>query len=231
MATVNEVYANGRVIATGKDRRGYSTVTMVIRGRRPSVIRFVVDNLSSSIGVGDNISVKGHTKAYSYHNEIHDKWTSVQYFIADSIEKNETEIMEHFGVPGRYYKDSHFRAYVSGEVTGTIETRDPKWGKLTVKVDGTGVDQRPSYITMSYFISRRLPAFDYQRGDKVCVVASISTPQKELDGRTINFENLIIEDIVKVDAANKQEKTSADGFLDDVGAGEEENNYGEGKEV
>lgn len=196
--TVNKVYATGKVIGTGKDRRGYSAITIVIRGRKPAVVRFVVDRLDPKIGIGDNISVEGYTKAYSYHNEIQNRWTTIQYFVATSVKKNPTELMDVFGVQGRYYKESNFRAYVKGEVTNTIDTRDPNWGKLTVKVDGVGEDKRPSYITMSYYKSTHLPPFDYERGDVVCVAASISTPQKELEGRTVNFENIVIEDIVKV---------------------------------
>lgn len=205
MESVNEVKACGRIIATGKDRRGYSTVTIVIRGIKPAIVRFVVDNLSSSIGVGDNVQIKGYTKAYSYHNEIQDRWISVQYFVAESIEKRPTALMERFGVEGRYHTESRFEAYFQGEVTNTLDTRDPNWGKLTIKVDGTGRDRRPSYITLSYFKSKRLPAFDYLRGDKVCVYASISTPQKEFEGRTVNFENLVIEDIVRIEAVPREE--------------------------
>jgi hypothetical protein len=132
--------------------------------------------------------------------------------------------MERFGVEGRYHTESRFAAYFRGEVTNTLDTRDPNWGKLTIKVDGTGRDKRPSYITLSYFKSRRLPAFDYLRGDKVCVYASISTPQKEFEGRTVNFENLVIEDIVRTEAVPREEakkeepKIEAKGaFLGDLG--------------
>ena len=197
MTTVNEVFATGKIISTGRDNRGYSSITIVIRGRHPAVVRFVVDKLNSGIGVGDSVTIKGHTKAYSYYNEIQERRTYVQYFVADELTKNETELKEKFGIEGHHYKESSFRAYVAGEVYGSLETSDPKWCKLTVKVDGIGKDQRNSYITFSYFRSKRLPDFDYKKGDKVYLVASITTPQKELNGRTVNFENLVIEDIVK----------------------------------
>ena len=82
-----------------------------------------------------------------------------------------------------------------------MDTKDPNWGKLTVRVDGVGGDQRPSYIQMSYHKDRFLPPFDYRKGDEVCIVASISTTEKEFEGQSVYFENLIIEDIVRVSRA------------------------------
>lgn len=217
MQTANEVHARGKIIATGKDRRGYSTITMVIRGRRPAIIKFVVDNLKSNIGIGDSVTVDGYTKAFSYHNEIQNKWTSVQYFVATSVKKNQTELKEKFGVESRYYGESSFRAYYAGEVSRRIDTNDPKWGKLTIKVDGTGEDKRASFITLSYLKTRMLPPFDYEKGDEVYIAASVNTPQKEIDGRTVNFENLTVEDIVKIKKVTEEKKQeTGNGFLDEV---------------
>ena len=204
MQTVNEVIATGKIIGTGKNGLGYSTITMVIRGIKPAIIKFVVGNLAPEIGIGDNVTVKGYTKAYSYHNEIKDRWVSVQYFVALEIKKNQPDLKERFGVEGRHYRNTFFQAYIAGTVTNTIETNDPNWAKLTVKVDGVGEDKRPSYITLSYLLNHRLPEFDYQRGDEVYISASISTPQKEFEGKVVNFENLIIEDIVKAEAKESE---------------------------
>lgn len=215
MVSVNEVLAKGKIIATGKDRRGYSTITIVIRGKRPAIVRFVVDNLPSSIGMGDYVRVKGHTKAYSYYDDIQNKWTSVQYFVADELEKCQTELMEKFGVEGHYFGDASFRAYFAGEVTNTMETNE-NWGKITVKVNGVGVDKRLSYVTLSYLRSYRLPEFKYERGDQVYISASINTPQKEFDGRTVNFENLIVEDIVKNPESEKTAEEEQKNDMTDV---------------
>ncbi len=200
MQNVNEIIAAGRIVNIGRNQYSHPAITIVVRGRRPAFIHFAFKDgwLDPDLAVGDSVRVKGHCKAYRYHNEVFDRMATIQYFIADEIERDETEMKKRFGIAGKFPEPSHCRAYFAGEVANKLDTKDPKWGKLTVKVEGQGNDPRPSYIQMSYYKDWNLPPFDYEKGDKVCVVASISTPQKELDGVKVNFENVVVEDIVKI---------------------------------
>lgn len=177
--------------------------------------------MNSGIGINDYVNVDGYVRAFNFYDEMRGRWTSYQEIIATKIEKADTELKKRFGVEGRYVCDSMFRAYMRGTVTNALQTSDKNWGKITIKVDGTGRDKRPSYVTFSYFISYHLPAFKYEKGDEVCLYASISTRDKEIDGVTRHFENLVIEDIAKiksVQAPKKEEKeepqTAEYGFSD-----------------
>ena len=199
MKSINEVNAVGRIIETGMDQYGHAAITVAIRGKRLAFLNFAIkDGLDPDLGVGDSVRIKGHCKAYRGYSQTRQGMANIQYFVADEIEREVSEMEKRFGIAGRF-PPSHCRAYFAGEVMSSFVTRDPQWGKITVKVDGQGDDPNPSFIQLSYRNSWNFPPFDYERGDKVCIVASISTPQKELNGVQVKFENFVIEDIVRVE--------------------------------
>ena len=224
--TLNEVHAEGRIIGTGKNYRGYYTVRLFIRGRKNAIVSFVVDAMDSSIRYGDYVKIDGFTRSYGYQQEPYAdgqprKWVNVQEFVAVHVEKiEETEMMQKFGLEGRYYDAAFFRAYIKGEVTTALNISD-RYAKLVVKTSGGGTDRRPSYIVLNYQKGGHwLPAFDYAKGDVVCVVASVYTTDKDLRGEQVHFENLVVEDIVRVFEAPRDAAPTPARVMPSVGKNE-----------
>ncbi len=196
----NKFHARGRITSVGMDNMGHISFTIVIRGKKPDIIRITPAHpLSQEIRLHSNVVIEGHIRAFSYMNPIRNKYVTVQYLVADKVEPDVPYLTKLYGVPARHCAPSEFFAEIQGEVTRVIQTQNPDWGKLRIRTDSMETDRRPSVIEVSYYKRLNLPAFDYEPGDKVLLWASIRTQQKEIDGSTVIFENLQVEDIVRLD--------------------------------
>ena len=164
----------------------------------------------SGFEVKDHVRIAGFCRAYGFYNESLGKPSYNQYFVAQTIEKDTTELEEKFGMAGRYYNTPFFRMYTKGIVESIIDTGNERWKKLKVRTCSHGIDQRQSTITFSYYTGGDLPECSYKRGDIVCLSASVSTPQKDMNGQKVSFENLTIEDIVLAEDAYVPKVTEFD---------------------
>ena len=207
LETVNEVVATGRMIWNGRNERGYPSFRLAVRdgfSDKPSVIYFTLGEnlmLDPSIRYNSYIHVKGYVKAFYYLNDMRQKYTAYQEFVATEVEKADSELHMRFGTEGRYVADSLCRIYVLGEVYSVAKPKEDNnhWGRITIKVNGTGRDRRPSTIPFNYYMGFYLPELNFKKGDVVCLCASVKVRDKEVDGSNVHFENLVVEDIAKIE--------------------------------
>ena len=68
---------------------------------------------------------------------------------------------------------------------------------------------------MGYFKRGRLPEFDYKPGDNICVYTSVWTPKKEVDGKTVFYENLTVEDVVRISRAPEDTEQATEEKVED----------------
>lgn len=218
----NRFEACGKVIDTGIGRNGYPFIRLVIKvGERRIVIEngvrrdetrkafvnFRMDKIPSDIRVTDYVKVNGYISANSYYNDELRRYMSFQEFIVTDIRHNESELSQQFGQKGKYVTESYFRAYLKGYVRSAV--KNGEWRNLVIEVPGGGEDKRTSMVRAGYYASKSLPPFDYKNGDEVCLYAGITTSNKIDDnGVERHYENLVIEDIVKIEKDPPEKKAS-----------------------
>ena len=206
--TVNEVIARGRIVRTGIGRMGYAEIRLAIRGYEPIYVNFEVSALDPSIKIGDYVLVKGYTVGYSPYDDVNGRRYYVQYFVATEFQKDLPELTKHFGVRATNLSDdTMFHAFMKGVIESVTDS-GKDWGNIRIRVNNSSDDQRPSRILLGYH-KRRIRNFDIQRGDIVCLFASLHTETKDVNGQPRDFEDLRVEDIVKVgesDEFRRQER-------------------------
>ena len=221
----NRVEVQGKVVGIGKDHMGHDTITILVvrpKGRpsqrtaiaptgdkEKSFVRFALkDPLEFEVRHNDHVRAEGFTNAYSYRDDSGDKWTYVQYFVADKFERQKTKLMDAFGVEGKFYDASYFKGFYRGEVMSVIRTKNSPFARLVVRTPETG-QQRSSTLRFTYLTTGRLPDIKkFEKGDEVCVAAGINTPQREVDGKLRSMENLFVEDIAIIKKHEPQEEAA-----------------------
>lgn len=198
----NKFEAAGKVIYLGVDRMGHKSMTLVMKGSSKEQKRVTIncdDAILSDIKYGNHVKVKGYFNAFSYFNEARKKESNIQVCVATSVEKDISDLDKVFGKPGKYYSDSYFKIYISGEITDLKETGHKSWAKMEVKTGRGSYDDRNSFISLSYHKNMKfMPAFSsFKVGEQVYIAASMYTPSKEFNGEQVYFEDLIIEDIYR----------------------------------
>lgn len=208
----NSFECSGLLIETGVNSMNKASITVLIRnpGKEPKPVEFTLMHpLSGDIRRRDHVKVKGHIRSYSRYNSVREKNVQIQTFMADSVEKAVPHITRTLGLKAQHCDNSEFSADIVGTVVRIIETSHPDWAKLIVRTDSMeDVDKRPSFIEISYHKSRHLRPFDYVPGDNVAIWASLRIQEKTLkDGSEVVFRNLVVEDIVLLDANGERMET------------------------
>lgn len=211
----NAFEVTGKVISFNHDHMGHDMMTVLVKKQTPLFVRVIYDErmLSSDIVVGQHVHVKGYTKAFSY-TDLAGKRTYMQFFSATSIEHRKTIMEDAFQLKGRFYENDDFKAYYAGTVVRAFETND-SWGQIILKVDGSYGGKKSNVIRMGYFKNGRLPEFDYKPGDNICVYTSVWTPKKEVDGKTVFYENLTVEDVVRISRAPEETNQATEDKAED----------------
>lgn len=222
--SMNRFEASGKITSIGVNRMGRSSITIVMRGRhnkQPDIIDIVlIKPLAFDIKRSDYVKVKGHIRSFRYYNDIRQRYVSVQYFVADEIEKDVPMLTQEFGIPGRHYSSSSFRAFVKGKVTHVLHVENSEWYKMRIETESMEeIDKRLSNIEVGYNASMRLPAFDFQAGDYVAAWVSVRTREKVVDHKKVHFEDLIVEDLARLDENGKYlEKREEPAGSEDTGS-------------
>lgn len=199
MKNENKIIADGRITYIRKSANG-NTVFYLQSVDKATVrnIQFTyMGDFPDEIGIRKKVHVEGYVVAYKKEGEG-GKVDPVQYFVAEKVELQRTLLELDFSQAGHFLEKDSFKGVFSGTICAVLRTQNPKWGKLNVAINGREVGRKTSYIDFSYFLDGRLPKFDYEQGDKVCIVTSLYTIDKEVNGKKKHFQNLQIEDIVKV---------------------------------
>lgn len=200
MKNENKIITDGRI--TYIRRTGKGNTVFNIQSVDKATVRDIhftyKGELPEEIALRKKVHVEGYVVAY--RNTLEDgKFEPVQYFVAEKVELQKTLLEADFSQVGQFLEKDSFKGVFSGTVCGAPRTENPKWAKLVVAIDGREYGRRTAYIIFSYFLEGRLPKFDYKQGDKVCILTSLYTIDKEVNGKKKHFENLQIEDIAKVE--------------------------------
>ena len=215
---INEFIARGVITGFSSDVYGNRVIQVAVHGRRYTATLNLI--MEPGIGYGlhpyQHVILKGYTRAYSYFNEAVQKNVDTMYFVCTEVEPDKTLLAQRFGsefAGQKFYSEAFFTAYISGKVVRAFKNpKAPQWGKLVVETSGGNLDRRPSYVSLSYMIGQRLPAFDYLPGDEVCIQASAFTPEKKKksaknEERTIVFQNLTVENIAYISKVERNGET------------------------
>lgn len=202
MKTTNRVVADGRVIrlSTNRARRRTNLSVLICVGEKRSLVNFVYDGqMPENIKLRDKVHITGYMVSYRDRDYSGDM-VSVQYFVAETIEKQKTEMEIMFGLEGTYTIADKFVGYFAGTVV-RVFGNDPRWGKMVLQVDEDNIDRRyPSRIVFNY-MKERFGDLNLKTGDEICLVAGVNTPTKVFNSEEgpekIIFLDMIANDILR----------------------------------
>ncbi|MDO4647447.1 MAG: hypothetical protein Q4B26_02265 [Eubacteriales bacterium] len=228
--TVNEVTLRGRVVEMGFNNMGLPRLRILVRSNtpaKPAAFDVVCTKASGDVRPHAYVMVKGFIRSIPRKRvEEGDRRTYIQYVEATEIKRVKTELEERFGVPGRYTSANFFICHIEGYVVEAVRT-GKEWGNLVVRTDGVGTDKRPCYIRLNYHITRYLPDFDYVRGQRVCIYASMHSTERVVNGYERRFENLVVEDIARIDENGKLYDGKSDLYSEEALGTQEEQDTAE----
>lgn len=199
--TLNYFEMKGKIESIRDDGTGHARffINAYINKRDVNILVNAFE-VPSDIENGDTVVVKGYitvTPAEFRRPGMRYR----QRFYAEEIKKDVTEMERIFGTEGKHHSADYFLAAFKGLIAGATKTNE-NWGKITIMVDNDNVQRYPSRIAMDYQIKGNryitLPDFDFKAGDRIQVICSVTTSEKEYDGELIHFQNLKIEDIQRV---------------------------------
>ena len=201
-----EIIANASTIITQTGREGQvRAATVSPRGRRR---REDPDGTVATIVLGrqtdgpmdlrwnDEVEVRGHVVARSGYSRVWGGYTYQQDFVADEIRYSKTRIEAMTGIHAGFYTGpDNFEACFQGIVTDIKEKDGFMNLTLEVRDDSGAAGRRPSEIRVQYSIRAKVNNAGAEKGDEVCIIASLSTRQKESGGEMRRFANLHAEDL------------------------------------
>lgn len=199
----NEFTIRGRLLSasTGKTGRTYLTVLVTEIPDKPTFPSVVLASglkLPENIHPKMNVFIKGYVEGYNARIE-NGKLHHFQRLVATRIEPGRTEIETIFGEGGVVKERSKFRSYITGELVRTIDIND-QWAKIVVKALPSEDTETVNYIVLSF--SKRFSSFKFESfevGAVYNIYARVSTPKKELDGKKRSFNDLLAQDVAKVE--------------------------------
>lgn len=219
MMNMNKVVARGRIVGIGSDEFGHKKLVLYCssngrnasgakNGRQKQSNREVYSHIAYTeidpeIRVHDHVMVEGHVVGYDYKNETWDKWTHVQYIVADKITRDHSELYKVFGVEGFAREDPFIKLYLSGKVT-SIKEHDSGWVNLTLSIPNPKDPSRNTSIRAQY--SSRMRVYDVKpkKGDYICMTALLSSIQKDANGDRKRYEDIIVNDMAILQHAERK---------------------------
>lgn len=199
MKTENKLIADARVVSV----RG-KIVTVYVPGKRDVFLRFLTTDhtiMPEDFDKGMRVSVEGYIRGY-YGRDRDGNMSKRQYFVADKIKRQTTTLERNFGIEGHYH-DPQFCKYL---IAGNVSTKkdDGDWVRFTIVTDMDREDRRLSSVHIS--MRSNETTAEIKKGDGVCMVCAVSTPKKEVNGKTMYFEDIIGVDIARVEPVSMEEK-------------------------
>ena len=234
----NKVFARGRVLGIGKDSYGRPRFILYIRSnssRPASYVSFSLEKIAlGDIRTNDVIEVEGHMVAYQIRNRVWDRTSYTQYIVADSIRMCDTQLKQVFGYDGGFaYGRQYIKVCLAGKVesvvtreaakpAGAAENAKPgsksEWSTITIRVQEN--KKRPCSIKVQYSPRMRVNDVKCEKGDEVCLVATVNSRKIEKDGTTRYYENIVVDDIGIVSKAEEQDDLMFSG-MDEMSTAEE----------
>lgn len=191
----NKVIVSGRLITERERKGGGKIVTIVSKNGKDVFLRFQVksNDIIPPHKEHAHVKIVGHIESHTYR-DTDKKFKQLQNFIADEITLSKTMTEEIFGVKGKFFDYPSCVAYIKGEIKKV--TDEDQWVRIVLAVDPDDKQHNTS-IRLSMRKLERQP--ELKKGDKICVVCSINTPRKEVNGKEMYFEDLNISDIAKIE--------------------------------
>lgn len=186
----NTIFACGKIIEINNESIA-PCFTLFIRSggnRRHTYLKFRYNPKMLMPKRNTTVSIEGHIENY----DISDT-TKIQYFVADRIRLESPELVKHFGISeqsGFAYQKPFAKFFVSGTVTYKLCAHESKWIEIIIQ------DRNGYEIKVQYSRKMRVNQVNVQVGDNVYLYALPISTKKLVKNRVINFENLIVEDIV-----------------------------------
>ncbi|WP_161981004.1 hypothetical protein [Streptococcus sp. S784/96/1] len=134
------------------------------------------------------VVIQGHIENYDGSDTI-----KIQYFMADWIHLESPELVNHFGISeqsGFAYQKPFAKFFASGTITDKLYSHKSKWIEIVIQ------DKKGYEIKAQYSCNMRVDEVNPQVVDHVYLYALPISTKKLVKNRVVNFENLIVEDIV-----------------------------------
>ena len=212
---VNKIKASGRIVSESKLKNGWDGITLFVKlGNREIYPRFYCpEGVLPEHEKHDRLLILGHIHTY-IHRTPEGKRSYRQQFVADKIVPEKTLTEMSFGEAGSFYPPMYANIFLKGNVH-SIKT-DNGWTQLSVTVnDG----ERDANVTTSMKARSGQP--EIHEGDPICLVCGVSTSRKEINGKSVTFEDITISDIAVL---NKEGLESREDNIDEDEAADDENN-------
>ena len=184
----NVLFARGKIIDVNENE---PTFTVFIRngaGRKHTylIFRYNVDILYPIKGT--NVYIEGHL-----NNIIDSNKFKNQHYFADNLTVVQTEISNYFNLSksNGFAFPKHFAKFF---VYGTVLNRSVNYNSIWIEV--TVKDENENVVKIQYSKKMRVNDINLSVGDKVYIYALPISTEKDIEGKIVNFETLIAEDIV-----------------------------------
>lgn len=206
----NYIKARGKIISIGRDNFGHDSIVLLITRatvNRPLKLSFALSKgLPLDVELRDYVNITGHVKAYKESNNEGGE-NYIQYLIADTVEKDVPELQKLYDTDqGFAHEDSNIRVCLAGELIEKNHNKDAGWINIMVKVPSFD-DQRDFYtVAAQYSEKMRVNDVDNKVGDKIALVAFMSSKTKIRNNIPIYFENFIVDDMFVVEDGSDDNK-------------------------
>lgn len=137
---------------------------------------------------GTNVYIEGHL-----NNIIDSNKFKNQHYFADNLTVVQTEISNYFNLSksNGFAFPKHFAKFF---VYGTVLNRSVNYNSIWIEV--TVKDENENVVKIQYSKKMRVNDINLSVGDKVYIYALPISTEKDIEGKIVNFETLIAEDIV-----------------------------------
>ena len=193
---VNKFELTGRVVATREDHYGNKMVTIFTKNGKDVYLKVRMDKEVYAAIDGTNhaiVNITGHIVNKRVPSRVEkNKYILAQQFVADIVSPEKTLTDAFFGVKGKFHLPLSIKIYIRG-ILASSNVNDKGWTRYVVDTFNDK-NKKTSIVTYLGKVDRRPKV---NNGDMVCMVCSLSTPKKEVNGKAINYEDIIVSDIAK----------------------------------
>ncbi len=194
MNYVNEFVIKGKALIIRNE--GYSSIRLLSKSGKIDTYPLIQCSpkllQKADIKPGMHIEVTGDIRVYQ-KRDPNGHYSRRQYLFATDIKAASTMCKDKFDIKGNFFNEMSTRVYLSGKYVSS-SVRSDGWMSIDIKVSDSGLD----VVRVNMKKLSRQPVF--KKGDPICVVATVSTVNKEFGDKKIHFENIVVNDIGKPDA-------------------------------
>lgn len=226
----NKVSARGRIISIKRNDYGHRSLVLYIKKGAnpvPLYVSFALNtDLPLSVTVNSHVKIEGHVVARIYRDEVWERSSYMQYFVADKVELDKTKIEEVFPEDcdgeGFGYAEPYMTVALKGEIAKISEAEDKSgkprtWTRILLRGEQEKGSRHPLMVFAQYSSNMRVSDVKLHTGDKVCLVGTVSSRRKEI-GKASNsknghkkfsqptktYEDIIVDDLVVIDPATPE---------------------------